>query len=96
MKKTLADTKREILRNFDDEFQGMYSAEKKSVEDFLSTALDQAWRTATLQAYQSFLEVIKDSKNKFPNSKEFELVVNVRDIENAIDELNQRIKDYES
>lgn len=57
----------------------------QEIKDFLSQALDtyadEVRRETLGEAYKIFLKAIRDAKQKFTSNKEFQLVVDVRDIE---------------
>ena len=64
--------------------------EKDSVIRFLKSAYARIRGEAAKEAYALFLTEIKNAKNKFPDSKEFEMVVDLRDIEKSLEKLKQR------
>ena len=53
----------------------------------LKSIITQREEASVKKAYSIFFETIKNSKNKFHTSKEFEIVVDVRDIEKALNQL---------
>lgn len=81
----------EVLKEFEEKFiafENVY-ADKDELKAFIVSKLFEAEKRGKIEAYKLFLEIIKNIKQKFPNSKEFEIVVDVRDIEKSIDYFSQ-------
>ncbi len=70
---------------------GKHSIHKLLLKDILNLLKD-AREEGAKEAYGVFLKIIKESKNKFPNKKEFEIVVDARDIEKSLAFLGQEKK----
>jgi hypothetical protein len=58
--------------------------EYKEVKAFIHKVRQEAMGEGCIQAYKLFLEEIRNAKAKFPSRNEFELVVDVRDVEKLI------------
>lgn len=67
---------------------GKYVRKMRKVKQLIDTAR----ATGAKDAYTMFLKIIQESKLKFPNSKEFEIIVDVRDIEKSITYLKGKTK----
>jgi len=75
--------------------------EKPNLESFILSALQKqresfvekielARAEGAQEAYVSILKILRDAKSKFPNSKEFELVIDVRDIEKSLEAVSKK------
>lgn len=73
---------------------GTWTIYAYAVKSFLQSQIDKSYQKGredgAIEAYSIFLNVIKDAKKHFPNSKDFEIVSNVKDIEKSLKQLSQR------
>ena len=67
--------------------EGFEDYKNRMTRSFLSEVIQRSVEAGAKEAYKIFLETIRDSKQKFPGRKEFELVVDVRDVEKSIKHL---------
>lgn len=62
---------------------------KKFIHQAILSAEENGRKKGALKAYEVFIKSIKEAREKFPNRKNFELVVDVRDIEKTLKFLSQ-------
>ena len=73
---------REIVK-----IMGKHDATDADILSVIQKFRQEAVEEGCIQAYKLFLEEIRNAKAKFPSKNEFELVVDVRDVEKSIKHL---------